>query len=287
MTTLNEPIATLPRHTLPYRILNNYRADPLRTVEVYASPEEISFFRDQGYLVRERLLAPAQLDGLRAALQEIADQEVTGGRISISTGAGFGGLFLRHLMEKHPAFLELFRFAPTLSVARAMLGPQVQVLPMTARVSYPDQPNQQTEWHIHQRVHTDPPAPFFSFPHVLDALIYLDDLNEANGLLSVVPGTHLQTGRDVPKNLCEDIEGQMNFRLPAGSVVLIHGNLWHRALPTTPQGTIRRMLILPYAAAWLKLPSYGDRPENGLMRLLYASADPETRELLGMPEGLY
>jgi ectoine hydroxylase-related dioxygenase (phytanoyl-CoA dioxygenase family) len=291
MTTLDDPtsdpIAALPHHTLQYRILNNYRADPLRTVEVYASPQELAFFREQGYLVRERLFTPDQIERLRDALQEIADQEVSDGRVSVSTGAGFGGLFLRHLMDKHPAFLELFRFAPTLSVARAMLGPQVQVLPMTARISYPDQPNQQTEWHIHQRVHTDPPAPFFSFPHVLDVLLYLDDLNEANGLLSVVPGTHLHTHTDVPKNLCEDLAGQVDLRLPAGSVVMIHGNLWHRALPTTPQGSVRRMLILPYAAAWLKLPSYGERPENGLMRSLYANADTETRELLGLPEGLY
>lgn len=287
MTTVADPIDALPRHTITYRILNNYRADPIREVEVYASPEEIAFFREQGYLVRERLFSAEQVERLRAALQEVADREMQDGLVSVSTGAGFGGLFLRHLMEKHPAFLELFRFAPTLSVARAMLGPQVQVLPMTARVSYPDQPNQQTEWHIHQRVHTEPPAPFFSFPHVLDALIYLDDLNEANGLLSVVPGTHLQTHRDVPKNLCDDVPGQVDLRLPAGSIVLIHGNLWHRALPTTPQGTVRRMLILPYAAAWVKLPSYGARPENGLMRPLYENPDTETRELLGLPEGLY
>ena len=287
MTPLDDPIAALPRHSISYRILNNYRADPIREIDVYASPEEIAFFREQGYLVRERLFTPAQTERLRAALQEVADREIAEGQVSVSTGAGFGGLFLRHLMDKHPDFLELFRFAPTLSVARAMLGPQVQVLPLTARISYPDQPNQQTEWHIHQRVHTNPPAPFFSFPHVLDTLIYLDDLNEANGLLSVVPGTHLHTHEDVPKNLCDDIAGQVDLRLPAGSVVLIHGNLWHRALPTTPQGTVRHLLILPYAASWLKLPSYSARPENGLMRPLYANADAETRELLGLPEGLY
>lgn len=279
--------ANLPRHTIGYRILNNYRADPIRVVDVYASADEIEFFRDQGYLVRDRLFTLEQIERLRAALKEVADREIEQGLVSISTGAGFGGLFLRHLMDKHPTFLELFQFAPTLSVARAMLGPQVQVLPLTARISYPDQPNQQTEWHIHQRVHTEPPAPFFTFPHVLDALIYLDDVNEANGLLSVVPGTHLQTHRDVPKSLCEDVPGQVDLRLPAGSVVLIHGNLWHRALPTTPQGTIRRMLILPYAAARVKLPSYGDRPTDGLMRPLFVNADTETCELLGVPEGLY
>jgi hypothetical protein len=68
---------------------------------------------------------------------------------------------------------------------------------------------------------------------------------------------------------------------------MIHGALWHRALPTRPEGTIRRLLILPYAASWLKLPSYGARPADGLMQALYKDADQETRELLGVPEGLY
>ena len=287
MTTATDPAAALPRHIITYRILNSFRADPIREVDVYATPEEIDLFREQGYLVRPGLLAPAQTQRLRDALEEVASREMDEGSATVSTGAGFGGLFLRHLMEKHAAFLELFRYAPTLSVARAMLGPQVQVLPMTARVSYPDQLNQQTEWHIHQRVHTVPPAPFFSFPHVLDALIYLDDLDEANGLLSVLPGSHLQEHRKVPMNHRGDLPGQVDLRLPAGSVVMIHGNLWHRALPTTPRGTVRRMLILPYAAAWLKLPSYGERPKNGLMQPLYSDPDAETRELLGLPEGLY
>lgn len=58
-------------------------------------------------------------------------------------------------------------------------------------------------------------------------------------------------------------------------------------MPITPQGSVRRMLILPYAAAWLQLPAYGERPANGLLRSLYASADAETREMLGLPDGLY
>lgn len=77
------------------------------------------------------------------------------------------------------------------------------------------------------------------------------------------------------------------LRLPAGSGALIHGGLWHRALPNTPEGTIRRLLFLPYCAAWLKLPSYGVKPENGLTKTLLPDADYETRELLGEPEGLY
>lgn len=274
--------------TSPYRIDYNIHGhfDPHRSVEVHATPDEIAQFAAGGYLVRERLFSNEQTERLKAALDALAEEE--SGDIGISRSRSFGGLFLRHLMDKRPEFLELFRFAPTLSIARAMLGPQVQVLPMTARISFPDQPNQETEWHFHQRVVPEPLPPFFSRPHVIDCLIYLDDLNEANGALRVVPGTHHRIHDDIPAaDRWGDLEGQVTLQLPAGSCVMIHGCLWHRALPTTPEGTIRRLLILPYAASWLKLPSYGKRPENGLMQPLYEDADQETRELLGVAEGLY
>ena len=286
MTTFSQANKAADRHLLTYQIRNSEWKDSTRHIEVHASPEEIARFAEEGYLVRERLFSPEQVERLRAALDEVAAQEIEGG-LGVSKERRFGGLFLRHLMDKHPAFLELFRFAPTLSVARAMLGPQVQVLPMTARISYPDQPNQETHWHFHQRVIPNPMPAFFTRPHVIDCLIYLDDVNDANGPLCVVPGTHHRIHEDLIGNQYGELPGQRTLRLPAGSCALIHGALWHRALPTTPEGSIRRLLILPYANAWLKLPSYGVRPEKGLMQALHENPDQETRELLGLPEGLY
>ena len=275
-------------YTLNYRIRNSERGDDhnRREIDVHATPEEIAQLAEDGYLVRERLFSPEQTQRLRDALDDLAKDEMTAGN-SVSDAATFSGLFLRHLMDKRPEFLELFRFAPLLSVARAALGPQVQVLPMTARIAYPGENAQGTHWHHHQRVFTDPASPFFCRPHVLDVLIYLDALNDANGALSVVPGSHQRIDEDLPSNQFSDLPGQVTLRLPAGSAVFIHGNLWHLARPTRQDGTVRRLLILPYAASWLKLPSYGKRPENGLMAPLYQNPDPETAELLGLPEGLY
>ena len=259
---------------------------PNRPVEVHATREEIGTFAANGYLVRERMFSPAETGRLKSALDSLALEEVD--EAGVNREPVFGGLYLRHLMDKRPEFLELFEYPPTLSVARAMLGPQVQVLPMTARIAYPDELNQETHWHFHQRVLPEPMPPFFCQPHVIDCLIYLDELNDENGALLVVPGSHRLIHTDMPAGSRNgDLEGQVKLTLPAGSCVMIHGNLWHRALPTTPQGTVRRLLILPYAAAWLKLPSYGQRPANGLMKALEAGADDIRRELLGIPDTLY
>lgn len=273
------------RHELTYRLRNHDLDDPARRVEVHASREEIAAFARDGYLVRERLIAGEGLERLRAALDEVAraereaDEWVTSDGVSASRR--FGGLFLRHLMDKHEAFLDLLRFESVLSVARAMLGPQIQVRGLSARIVYPEQPEQETHWHFHQRLIPDPIPPFFSRPHTIDALIYLDATDDANGPLVVVPGSHERIGEDLPAGEFGALPGQEVLRLPPGSVVLCHGALWHRALPNRPEGTVRRLLLLGYGPAWMKPSIYGVRPEHGLTRGLLAGADEETRELLG------
>lgn len=269
-------------YTLNYHIYHHFLPD--RKYEIQATETEVSQLVEDGYLIYESLFSPEQTQRLREALDSVAEQEGHEAR----SGKNWGGIFLRHLMEKHPAFLEFFRFEPGLSLARAVLGPQVQVLPMTGRIAYPDTEGQATPWHIHQRVVPSPMPAFFSMPHVLDCLIYLDDVDDASGPLCVVPGSHRRIHEEFPTSpYHEDLPDQVTIRVPAGSCAVIHGNLYHRGLPTTPQGKTRRLLILPYAASWVKLPSFGERPADGLMAPLYENPDQETRELLGIPEGLY
>jgi ectoine hydroxylase-related dioxygenase (phytanoyl-CoA dioxygenase family) len=261
---------------IDYRIRNHDMQDPRRRVEVQATAEQLDQLAREGYMVRERLISGDQLERLRSAVDELAagareGQDVAGSR-------RFGGLFVRNLLDRHPAFLEMLKFGPTLSVARAALGPQVQVHAMVMRVTYPDQPNQETHWHFHQRVIPDPLPVFFSRPQVLDNLIYLDDIDEATGPLCVVPGTHRED-LDLPANQHDDKPGQKVLCVPAGSCVTAHANLWHRAMPTTPGGQVRRLIILGYSPVWMK-PI--DRWGGGLTDALLPDADAETRELLGL-----
>ena len=282
-TTSNETRAA-GRHVITYRLRNHDLQDPRRRVEVHATPEEIQRFAEDGYLVRERLFQGEQLGRLRAALDEVVEAEAGGRGPGEGPGASrrFGGLFLRHLMDKHPAFLDLLRYQPTLSVARAMLGPQVQVRGLSARVSYPEHPSQETHWHFHQRLIPDPLPPFFSRPQTIDALIYLDAADDANGPLCVVPGSHKRVEEDLAADEYGDLPGQVVLRLPPGSCVMCHGALWHRALPNRPDGTIRRLLLLGYGPTWMKQSIYGVHPEDGLTTKLLEGADEETRELLGV-----
>lgn len=279
MSTIHEQVTTQPHYALPYRVLSQYLATKERTVEVHATPQEVQQLVNQGYLVRERLFTDDGLAQLRTALDELEANERQGKNVA---GRGFGGLFLRHLPDKHPLFCNMLKFEPTLSIARAVLGPLVQIRGFSARISYPNEPSQEVQWHIHQQVISDPLPPFFVHPHGLDCLIYLDELNDANGPLCFLPASHWNTRYHTPTEDFEDKPGQVLVKAPAGSCVIIHSNLWHRALPTTPQGTKRRLIIITYTPTWMKQAPYGVKPENGLTQPLLQSGDEEMRELLGV-----
>ena len=267
------------RYTMTYRVRDHAQGFPTRDIEVLATREEIETLAHEGYLVRERLLPMEEIERLRAALDETVAHD---DRIETQGGRAFGGIFIRHLMDKHAAFLEFLKFEPALSIARAMFGPYVQMRGFTGRVCYPDTPNQETEWHFHQRLIPDPIPPWFSRPQTLDVLLYLDDIDDLNGPLCVVPRSHNWIDVDQPANDFADHPDQVVLRLPAGSCVMCHGALWHRAMPTQPGSTIRRLLLFGYGPAWMKAAIYGKKPEHGLTDRLLEDADRETRELLGV-----
>jgi ectoine hydroxylase-related dioxygenase (phytanoyl-CoA dioxygenase family) len=219
---------TGPCHDVTFKIMTNVDAeDKERTVEVYATPEEIAQLDNEGYIVRERLFVGESLERLRTALDEVEAAERT--ENSVSTTRRFGGMFLRHLFDKHPTFLELIQFPPTLSVARAVFGPLVNIRQLGARISYPGEANQETHWHLHRRVIPDPIPAFYTYPHTLDCLIYLDELNDATGAISIMPGTHWRVHDPLPPDDYDDKPGQLSFNLPAGSCLIFHSNVWHRA----------------------------------------------------------
>ncbi len=273
-------MATDDRHTIRYTVLNHDLADPVREVETHASREEIDHLVERGYLLRERLFQGSALDDLRSALDRVEAREKAD--IGVSTSRRFGGLFLRHLMDKEEAFLRLLNYPPTLSIARAVLGPLVQVRGLSARVSYPGEEDQETHWHGHQRVLSDPLPPFFCPPQAIDCLIYLDELNDANGPVCLLPESHLWHTTHPEGNDHSEMPGQVTVRAPAGTCAIIHSNLWHRAMPTRPDGEKRRLLILSYTPTWMKRSPYGVKPKDGLTDRALEDGDAETRELLGL-----
>jgi ectoine hydroxylase-related dioxygenase (phytanoyl-CoA dioxygenase family) len=269
------------KHVVSYEVLNQKPngSDRHREIDVHASVEELEQLAREGYLVREGLFQGEALCGLQNALDRLEEAERAKFKEDPSKERSWGHI-PRHLMDKDPVFLDLLKCPPVLSVARAMMGPLVRLRGLSARISYPGPVLHETPWHQHLRVVSKPLPPWFSRPHALDALIYLDDLNAQTGAVEIVPGSHSWLDKEPPDGHYESVDGALEVRVKAGGVVMIHSNLWHRALPTL--GAKRRMLILGYTPTWLRgSPHGGEPPAGGLTQTILESDDEEGRILLG------
>ena len=269
------------RHTVSYTVLNRHEALHYPPeFKVHATPEELEAFAATGYLIRERLFQGEALTRLQDALDRLEAAEWDRHRKNPPKDRSWG-IILRHLMDKDPVFLELLKFPPVLSVCRAMMGPLLRLRGLSARLSFPGAERQETNWHQHMRVISNPLPPWFSQPHCIDALIYLDDLDDYTGPIGIVPGSHAWLDRHPDHQVFASIEGEQVIRVPAGSTVMVHGNLWHRGMPTL--GKKRRMLILSYTPTWLrKSPHGGSPPPDGRTQQLLEDCAEEPKELLGI-----
>lgn len=269
------------KHILTYQVLNRHQKSGnqnFRNIQVHATPGELEDLDRKGYLVRERLFKDDHLLKLREATDRLFHAEVDLSKRR--SGERSWGAILRYLEDKDPVFLDLIQFEPIVSVARAMMGPKVRLRGLTARISWPGESIQSVPYHQHLRVNSVPCPPWFSEPHALDALIYLDDLNDDTGPVCVVPGSHKWVDREPPYQHYDPLDNEVVFRVPAGSVVLMHSNVWHRTYPTV--SARRRMLILGYTPCWLRRSPYGTPPDEGLSKAALVDADEELSELLGV-----
>ena len=237
------------QHVIQYRILDSKRGNPKRIITVQASAEEIQQLVKEGFLIKRRLISASDVRRLHNALFEILNAEESQGR-DPADGC-FGSPYLRHLVDKHSAFSNLFRLKTTLSIAQAVLGPQVKFDEITARVTDFTVHSPATPWHIHLRVVPDPLPPFFSYPHAVECLLYLDDIDEDSGPLCVLPGSHRRISEVYPLDDVTDKPGQQVLSLKAGDCLVMHPNLWHRVLPSMRNSGLRRLIIFGYFPSWV------------------------------------
>lgn len=269
-----------PRHMVHYRLLDAKQGFPKRRVTVHASPTEIQSLVKDGFLVRRRLLPSFDVKRFRSALSDVLIVERKKQHSNVD--GCFGSPYLRHLVDKHKVFVDLFRLQSTLSIARAVLGPQVKFEEVTARVTDLSTHSPSTPWHIHLRVIPEPLPPFFAYPHAIECLLYLDDVDIDSGPICVLPGSHLRLHETYRVDDFEDKPGQEIVLLKAGDCLMIHPNLWHRALPSIRRSGLRRLVIFGYFPSWIGGDERGSaRPSRDGLKQFRRDANGVIRELAG------
>lgn len=267
-------------HVTEYRILDSKRGLPKRKITVDATPSEIYHLVEKGFLIRPGLLSQSGVRRLRRALCEVLANEKRRRRVSLDTC--FGSSYVRHLLDKHPAFVSLFRLRSPVSIARAVLGPQVKFDEITARVTDLQSQPSFSPWHIHLRVVPIPIPAFFTYPHGIDCLLYLDDIDEESGPLCVLPGSHYRKTEVYPVGDMSPKRGQRILHLNAGDCLMMHANLWHRSLPSIRNSGLRRLIIFGYLPSWVGGGERGSpKPRSDVLSELRRHRNAQTRELAG------
>lgn len=183
--------------------------------DMLLSDEQVLTFIALGYLV----LRPTHPDGYNARMHEALQQS------GVETGPG--------VTEHIPALFEVCERPEVRGALTSLLGPDY--VHLRHRNLYVNRPGSRSQgWH------QDDDAPHRL--HDVSTLIvfyYPQDVTLEMGPTVLLPGSHF---REAPLDLLAtyaNIRGQQFMVVPAGTVALIHGGLWHA-------GTLNRSTLPRY-----------------------------------------
>lgn len=226
------------------------------------TPQQLDFYRREGYVVAHDVLDASELGRLHAAMNELL-----AGALGISDHTPLYDLEDTHSPEQprvrrlklphqhHPAFHELIRSPKLLGLMTSILGPSVRMHTSKLNLKSADY-GSPVEWH----------QDWAFYPHTNDDVlavgVLLDDFTPDNGPMMVVPGTHFgpihshhQDGVFVgaidPRHISTEIDRAVPLIAKAGSITLHHARLIHgSALNTSRQPRSFLLYEAMAADAW-------------------------------------
>jgi len=270
-----------------------HAVDPHTSLHAIASSEEVAAFAENGFLVVEDVLAPAELAALRAETVRICRGErgkVTGLPAfadSETDAAVIAKTLCVHFPHRISEIMYQTLAQPLIvDYLTALIGANVKCMQSMLFIKSAGKPGQ--AWHQDE-----------AFIPTRDrsltaAWMALDDATPENGCLWAIPGSHKHgvlwpfREHDDERYDCAaeafdfpytDEDGVM-IPAKAGAVVFFNGYLLHRSLPNYAQTGFRRSLVNHYMSAesllpW-RLPTEGQSMGTADFRdiVLVAGEDP-------------
>lgn len=237
-----------------------------------------SYYEENGYVVVPDMLADSEINVLREALTEVLQraQGLTESNDEFSIAQGTDGRYqVRRVIDpiaQHQAFLDAARHPRILDAVERLIGPNIELHHSKLNLKPPSSPNARFPWHQDY--------PFF--PHtnydLLAVLIHLDDANQQNGCLRVIPGSHhggprahrfavggAFTSELEDVSVAEDASQWAYAEATAGGVEIHHCNMIHSSTANLGNEP-RSVLIFQYRAADnVALAGGMDRPGFGML----------------------
>lgn len=203
------------------------------------SDEQMLAFIALGFLV----LRPAHPDGYNERMHEALQKP------GVETGP--------KITEEVPALFEVTERPPVRGALTSLLGPNY--IHLRHRNLYVNRPGSRSQgWHqdddaVH-RLHELSTLALFYYPH---------DVTLDMGPTVLLPGSHFREASLDQLSMYANIHGQRFMAVPAGTVVLIHGGLWHAATLNRSTRTRYMMKFLFERKAPPTAPTWRHDPQSG------------------------
>lgn len=194
--------------------------------------------RDQGFAILPAVLSAAEIDAVKEALVPYEQGRPMGRN-------GFEGALTQRvysLAAKGPAFVALAEHPRVMDVVERLLMPGFLLSTLQSIRLHPGEPGQ--PWHADDLFYpVERPRPILA----VSAIWAIEAFTEENGATVLAPGSH-RWGAEHPDDMAfEPVPAVM----PAGSVILFDGALWHRGGQNRSSGT--RLAVSPqYCQPWLR-----------------------------------
>jgi ectoine hydroxylase-related dioxygenase (phytanoyl-CoA dioxygenase family) len=199
-------------------------------VEVDARVQQLD---EDGYVVLERRMETAQLGRARKEIRQLLS--------TTDWGSGFDGSHTRRvwaLVARSRCMDDAALDRVVLDIVDRLIGPRAQFSLTQATEIHPGQLQQVL--HYEQGIY-----PLSRDRDVMLTTIWaIDDFTATNGGTLVVPGSHLS---DCKPKQSETI----SIEMPAGSVLIMRGRLWHAGGSNTSVAS-RLGVIIDYVQPWLR-----------------------------------
>jgi ectoine hydroxylase-related dioxygenase (phytanoyl-CoA dioxygenase family) len=196
---------------------------------------------ENGFAILERAIEPALIAELVGAIdRRMAELAVPFGANDF-LGTRTRRLF--NLLARDPLFARVPSHAAVLPVVERVLDPECLLSSLTAIEMNPGE--------TPQPLHADDGSIPLAKPHVpitCTAIWALTDFTEANGATRLVPGSH--RADHSPRREERDADA-LSAVMPAGSVLVYHGSLWHGGGANASAGR-RLAIIVNYCAGWVR-----------------------------------